>query len=115
MLISKTDSMGQPRVSSVTWHDQTKRISRGFYEATGQQIRLATQAKTALAWNHVKNSKSRFTCPRNICWGFESLLSNFPAYGMAVILALDFAPKFQPVILITPAPAGGTGIPKWNR
>src|SRR5208282_3467482 len=79
-------AMGQPRVSSVTWRNRIKRISQGFYETVGQQIHLATKAKTALALNHRKKSKSCFTFPCNICRGFESFSSNFPAYGMAVYL-----------------------------
>src|SRR5208337_3221945 len=79
-------AMGQPRVSSVTWRNRIKRISQGFYETVGQQIHLATKAKTALALNHRKKSKSCFTFPCNICRGFESFSSNFPAYGMAVYI-----------------------------
>src|SRR5271169_4999462 len=75
-------AMGQPTVSSVTWRNQIKPISQGFYETVGQQIRLATKTKTALELNHGKKSKSCFTFPCNICRGFKSFSSNSSAYGM---------------------------------
>jgi hypothetical protein len=83
--------MGQPTVSSVTWHAQTKRIFRVFYETVGQQIRLATKAKTALTWNHTKKSKSRFTSPRTIAGDSSPFCQIFGLMGW---LWIDFYSRF---------------------
>ena len=53
-----------------------KPISRGFYEPVGQQIRLATKAKTTLALNHRKKSKWCFRLPSNL-QGIQVLFVKF--------------------------------------
>ena len=46
--------MGQPKVASATWRDQSKRISRDFYETVGQQLEHTVAAEAALVNDHAR-------------------------------------------------------------